>query len=71
MMMSQTNWITIKTTNKPYQLDLLKGKLLEHNIPSVIVNKIDSSYLQFGEAQLKVKATDKEKALIIINTTNE
>jgi hypothetical protein len=48
------------TTSKPYQLELMKGLLLEHEIQSVIINKIDSSYLQFGEAELKVKAFDLE-----------
>ena len=51
--MSQ-NWITIKSSNKLYELELLKGVLIENNIPSVILNKQDSSYLNFGEAELKV-----------------
>ena len=59
------------TTNKPYQLELLKVKLHENDIPSVIVNKIDSSYLQFGEAELKVRKSDKEKAETIINSKDE
>ena len=69
--MNQNNWITILKTNKPYQLDILKGKLEEYEIPSVIVNKIDSSYLQFGEAELKIKISDKEKAEAILNQSNE
>ena len=56
---------------KRYQLELMKGKLEEHEIPSVIVNKIDSSYLQFGEAELKVKLSDKEKAEAIRNQSHE
>lgn len=59
------------TTNNSYQLDLLKGKLEEHGVPSVVVNKIDSSYLQFGEAELKVKTSDKEKAKAILNPSDE
>ena len=64
--MSQNKWITLETTNKPYQIEIIKGKLSEHEIHSVIVNKIDSSYLNFGEAELKVMDTDFEKALEII-----
>ena len=54
------------TTNKPYQLEIVKGKLLENGIHSVIVNKIDSSYLNFGEAELKIKESDIEKAQEIL-----
>ena len=59
------------TTTKPYQLELMKGLLLEHEIQSVIINKIDSSYLQFGEAELKVKASDLEAAKEILKDVQE
>lgn len=54
------------TTNKPYQLEIIKGKLLENGIQSVIINKIDSSYLNFGEAELKVNESDFERAQEIL-----
>tara|TARA_B100000925_G_C21959137_1_gene452575 strand:- start:883 stop:1065 length:183 start_codon:yes stop_codon:yes gene_type:complete len=54
-------------TSKPYQLNLKKGKLLENEIHSVIINKIDSSYLNFGEAELKVLKSDFERAQEILN----
>ena len=69
--MTQNNWITLVTTSKPYQLELMKGLLLEHAIQSVIINKIDSSYLQFGEAELKVKAFDLEAAKEILKDVQE
>lgn len=69
--MTQNNWITLVTTSKPYQLELMKGLLLEHEIQSVIINKIDSSYLQFGEAELKVKAFDLEAAKEILKDVHE
>ncbi|MDB2362360.1 MAG: DUF2007 domain-containing protein [Flavobacteriales bacterium] len=49
----------------------MKGLLLEHEIQSVIINKIDSSYLQFGEAELKVKASDLETAKEILKDVQE
>lgn len=64
--MNQNNWITLLTTNKPYQLEIIKGKLLENGIQSVIINKIDSSYLNFGEAELKVNESDFERAQEIL-----
>jgi hypothetical protein len=59
------------TTSKPYQLELMKGLLLEHEIQSVIINKIDSSYLQFGKAELKVKVSDFEIAKEILKDVQE
>ena len=64
--MNQNKWTTLITTNKPYQLSIIEGKLLEHGIKSVIINKIDSSYLNFGEAELKVKEIDLDKAQEIL-----
>ena len=54
-------------SSKPYQLNLVKGKLLENAINSVIINKIDSSYLNFGEAELKVMESDFKRAQDILN----
>lgn len=65
--MSQNKWITLVKTNKPYQLNLIKGKLSEKEIHSVIINKIDSSYLNFGEAELKVQQSDFKRAQQILN----
>ena len=68
--MSQ-NWVTIKSIDQVYQLEILKGLLLQHDITSVVINKQDSSYMNFGEAELKVLESDSEKALQIINQENE
>ena len=64
--MIQNKWITLVKTSKPYQLNLIKGKLLENEIHGVIINKIDSSYLNFGEAELKVQKSDFERAQEIL-----
>tara|TARA_B100001057_G_scaffold442497_1_gene477925 strand:- start:2897 stop:3031 length:135 start_codon:yes stop_codon:yes gene_type:complete len=40
---------------------------LENEIHAVIINKIDSSYLNFGEAELKVQESDFERAREILN----
>jgi hypothetical protein len=69
--MSQNKWISLITTSKPYQLSLIEGKLLEHGINSVIINKIDSSYLNFGEAELKVRESDFDKAQEILKNVEE
>lgn len=64
--MSQLKWTVVKHSDKAYQLELIKGLLLEHNIESVVMNKKDSSYLNFGTAELLVKEKDSEKAIELI-----
>ncbi|MDG1756062.1 MAG: DUF2007 domain-containing protein [Bacteroidia bacterium] len=64
--MSLEKWVTLKVSNKSYQLHIIEGRLSENGIQSVIVNKIDSSYLNFGEAELKVKESDFERAKEIL-----
>ena len=65
--MNPKKWITLVKTSKPFQLNLIKDKLLENVIHDVIINKIDSSYLNFGEAELKVLESDFEKAQDLLN----
>lgn len=64
--MNQSKWIVVKHSEKPYQLELIKGLLLEHEIESVVMNKKDSSYLNFGTAELLVQEHMAEKAKEII-----
>jgi len=44
---------------------------LKNKIHAVIINKIDSSYLSFGEAELRVLASDFEKAHEILNNVEK
>jgi hypothetical protein len=64
--MSLEKWVTLITSNKSYQLNIIEGRLSENGIQSVIINKIDSSYLNFGEAELNVKESDFERAKEIL-----
>ena len=64
--MSLEKWVTLKVSNKSYQLNIIEGRLSENGIQSVIINKIDSSYLNFGEAELNVKESDFERAKEIL-----
>ncbi len=65
--MNKNKWTTLVKTSKLYKLNLIKGKLSQNKIHAVIINKIDSSYLNFGEAELKVLASDFERAQEILN----
>ena len=50
----EKNWSLIFTTTESFQAAILKGKLEENNIPVFVLNKEDSSFLNFGDIQVYV-----------------
>lgn len=48
-------WEQLFSSDKEYQVEILKALLEEEEIPSVILNKQDSSYLIFGDVRLMVR----------------
>ena len=69
--LSQTKWKILKTSNKVFELEMMKGFLLENGINAIVMNKQDSSYQVFGEGELLVKEGDVERAKELLNQTNE
>ena len=69
--MSQTKWKILKTSNQVFELEMMKGFLLENGINAIVMNKQDSSYQVFGEGELLVKEGDVERAKELLNQTNE
>ena len=63
----QSNWINIFSSDQPLEAEIIKQMLKENDIIAVIINKQDSSYNMFGQANLYVKSLDKPKALKIMN----
>ncbi len=61
------NWCRIFSTDKNYEAAILKGKLEENNIPVVIVNKQDSSYVFLGEIEIHVPVQFRNRAIDILN----
>jgi hypothetical protein len=59
------DWTRILETPHHWEAELLEGLLLENNIPCVLMNKQDSSYL-IGMIELYVKAEDVVIALNLI-----
>ncbi len=62
----EKDWKLIYTTSQPYQAELIKQKLENDGIESVVINKHDSTYNTFGEAEIYVNEIDKEKAIHLI-----
>ncbi len=69
--LSQTKWKILKTSNKVFELEMMKGFLFENGINAIVMNKQDSSYQVFGEGELLVKEGDVERAKELLNQTNE
>jgi hypothetical protein len=60
-------WEVIYSSTIPYKVEMLKDLLVNEDIPAVIVNKKDSSYLAFGEIELNVRRVDVLKAKLIVD----
>jgi Putative prokaryotic signal transducing protein len=60
-------WEVIYRSVVPYKVEMLKDLLENDDIPAVIINKKDSSYLAFGEIELNIRRVDILKAKLIVN----
>ncbi len=55
-------WHKLYITRNYAEASIIKGMLEENNIEVVIMNKLDSSYLNFGDIELYVPPQHKEIA---------
>ena len=55
-------WYKLYITRNYAEASIIKGMLEENNIEVVIMNKLDSSYLNFGDIELYVPAHFKDIA---------
>ncbi len=62
----EKGWEKIFTTSQPYQAEVARQVLEEGGIEAVVINKRDSSYLAFGEAEVYVKQDDVIRAKKLI-----
>lgn len=69
--MNQKKWSILKTSNQVFELEMMKGFLLENGIDAVVMNKQDSSYQVFGEVELLVKKEDVQRAEKLLNQSDE
>lgn len=66
----EKNWVKVYSTTNSYLAEILKNALLANGIECVLINKKDSSYLLFGEAELYTHVNQAEEALQIIEQQN-
>ena len=60
------NWRKIFSTEREYRAEIVKEVLTAKGITSIIVNKQDSSYKNFGMYEVHVMPDDAIKAIKII-----
>lgn len=62
-------WTLLYTTTNLPQASIVKGMLEENHVPVMMINKQDSSYVNFGEIELHVPFHLKELSYQLLNQT--
>ena len=62
----QDSWELLFSSDKAYRVEILRSLLEEEEIPCVVLNKQDSSYVTIGEIELMVSRNDILKASQIL-----
>jgi hypothetical protein len=59
-------WHLLFKTRKYTEASIIEGMLIQNHIPVQVLNRLDSSYLNFGEIELYVPFTlkDVDKGLL-------
>jgi hypothetical protein len=60
-------WYKLYSTKNYLEANIIKGKLEENNIKTMMLNKQDSSYVIMGEIELYVPEHLKDIALQLMN----
>jgi hypothetical protein len=61
------SWQLLKTTRSIAEANIVKGLLQENDIPVQLLNKQDSSYVNFGEVEIYVPFHLKEVAANLLS----
>jgi len=61
----EKGWVKVFTTDKMFRAEIYKRVLGDHDIEAVIINKMDSSYRNFGEIEVYVKYDHVIKAKML------
>lgn len=61
------SWVTVFSTSKLYQAEIVKEILFDHQIIAFVLNQQDSTFL-FGDINVCVKPSDVIRAKYILKT---
>ena len=64
------DWFKIFSSTELIQVEIIKNLLLSKNIPAVIMNNQDSSYLMFGTIDLYINLKNKNKAINLLKNSD-
>ena len=62
-------WYLLVKTKNITEANILQGLLTENQIPVQLLNKMDSSYLNFGEVDVYVPKNLKDVANNVVNNS--
>jgi len=65
-MSDKIKWICIYKSNNKFDAEVVKGNLESYDVPCVVINKQDSSYISFGYVELHVPEEFKTQAETIL-----
>ncbi len=60
-------WVKVFSTRMIFRAEAVKAALIWNQVGAVIINKMDSSYNDFGEREVYVEKENEEKAKKIID----
>lgn len=66
-MTEKKKWVCVFKSSSRFEADAVQGNLLSADIPCVIVNRQDSSYLAFGYVEVHVPENLHSAAQIVIH----
>ncbi len=64
------DWFKIFSSTELVQVEIIKNFLLSKNIPAVIMNNQDSSYLMFGTIDLYINLKNKNEAVNLLKNSD-
>ncbi len=62
----EKEWKSIYISNKMHMVEIVKAVLADNDIPSVVVDKRDSSYISIGDIEVYVSEENAILAHVII-----
>lgn len=63
-------WQSIYVSNKMHLVEIIKAVLADNDIPAVVVDKRDSSYITIGDIELYVSEENAILARVLIEQNN-
>jgi len=70
-MSKNIDWVCVYKTQQDFEAEAIKGNLETQGIPTVILNKKDSSYQNFGYIEIHVDINKQEEALAYIKDNHD